>query len=416
MHRRDFLRQATLAAVGAAFVPTVLTACSSDSPASAPVTSAPTTTTTVAPARRVAGPLRAGSPYGPLRPPDGNGIRLPEGFTSRVVAVSKEPVGATDYRWHYAPDGGACFAVPDGNGAYVYVSNSETVGAEGGGVSAIRFASDGEIVDAYRILRDSNINCAGGPTPWNTWLSGEEIPGGRIWECDPFRPSQGKPRPALGLYSHEAAAVDPDAKQVYLTEDQPDGRLYRFTPRAYPDLATGTLEVAKVDGDPRAGADVTWITVSEGSKGATAPRPAGSTAFNGGEGICWHAGVVYFTTKGDNRVWMLDPAKQRLEVLYDDDAIPGATLRGVDNVTVSQAGEVVVAEDGDDMQLNVMNPDGIVGPLLQVVDQAGSELTGPAFSPNGDRLYFSSQRARGAAPLKGIGVTYEVAGPFNDGA
>ncbi len=200
---------------------------------------------------------------------------------------------------------------------------------------------------------------------------------------------------------------------MYLTEDQPDGRLYRFTPRTYPDLANGTLEVAQVTGDPTVGADVTWIKVSEGTKGATKPRPAGSTAFNGGEGICWHAGAVYFTTKGDNRVWMLDTAEQRLEVLYDDDAIPGATLRGVDNVTVSQAGEVIVVEDGDDMQVNVMNPDGVIGPLLQVVDQVGSELAGPAFNPAGDRLYFSSQRARGVAPLKGIGVTYEVTGPFN---
>jgi secreted PhoX family phosphatase len=411
MDRRDFLRQATLAAAGAVFVPNILTACSSETPASAPPSSSRATTTTTLPPR-VTGPLRAGAPYGPLGAPDGNGIGLPKGFRSRIVAVSREPVGGTDYRWHYAPDGGACFAVPDGDGAYVYVSNSETVGAEGGGVSAIRFAPDGEIVDAYRILRDTNINCAGGPTPWNTWLSGEEIPGGRIWECDPFRPSQGTPRAALGLYSHEAAAVDPDAEQVYLTEDQPGGRLYRFTPRAYPDLASGTLEVAKVEGDPRTGADVTWITVSEGNTGATAPRPSGSTAFNGGEGIWWHNGAVYFTTKGDNRVWVLDTADQRLEVLYDD-TVPGATLRGVDNVVVNQAGEIVVAEDGDDLQLNVMNPDGVVGPLLQVVDQPGSELAGPAFNPSGDRLYFSSQRARGAAPLKGIGVTYEITGPFN---
>ena len=70
------------------------------------------------------------------------------------------------------------------------------------------------------------------------------------------------------------ATVDPDAKQVYLTEDEPDGRLYRFTPRRYPDLANGTLEVAQVNGDPTAGADVTWITVSEGTKGATAPMVA----------------------------------------------------------------------------------------------------------------------------------------------
>jgi secreted PhoX family phosphatase len=417
MDRREFLRQATLAAVGAAFVPSVLTACASDAPSSAPpgpsTATAPKNTTVTTQPTRIAGPLRTGFPYGQLGDPDPNGIRLPAAFTSRVVAVSGEPVGATSYRWHYSPDGGACFAVPDRDSAYVYVSNSETIGADGGGVSVIRFSPEGDIVDAYRILRDTQLNCAGGPTPWNTWLSGEEFDGGRIWECDPFRPSQGKPLAALGVYAHEAAAVDPNGKQVYLTEDRPDGRLYRFTPRAYPDLADGRLEVARVDGDPRTGASVAWITVSEGATGATKPRPANSTAFNGGEGIWWHADAVYFTTKGDNRVWMLDSAEQRLTVLYDDDTVPDAQLRGVDNVTVSRAGEVVVAEDGDDMQLNLMNADGVIGPILQVVGQSGSELTGPAFSPTGDRLYFSSQRARGADSLKGIGLTYEIEGPFH---
>jgi secreted PhoX family phosphatase len=417
MDRREFLRQATLAAAGVAFVPTFLSACSSDSPSSAPPTTAkaagPTSTTTVT-AAGVSGPLRAGFPYGQLGAPDANGIRLPAGFTSRVVAVSEEPVGDSEYPWHYSPDGGACFAVPDGDGEYVYVSNSETVGANGGGVSAIRFSADGDILDAYRILRDTSLNCAGGPTPWNTWLSGEEHDGGRIWECDPFRASDGKPRAALGVYAHEAAAVDANGKQVYLTEDRPDGRLYRFTPRKYPDLASGRLEVARVDGDPRKGASVQWVQVSDGETGATRPRPAESTAFNGGEGIWWHAGGLYFTTKGDNRVWLLDTAEQQLTVLYDDDTIPDAQLRGVDNVVVSRAGEVVVAEDGDNMQCNLMNADGVIGPLLQVEGQAGSELTGPAFSPPGDRFYFSSQRARGAAdPLKGMGVTYEIRGPFN---
>jgi hypothetical protein len=62
-----------------------------------------------------------------------------------------------------------------------------------------------------------------------------------------------------------------------------------------------------------------------------------------------------------------------------------------------------------------MNADGVIGPILQVVGQSGSELTGPAFSPTGDRLYFSSQRARGADALKGIGLTYEIRGPFHSG-
>jgi hypothetical protein len=121
---------------------------------------------------------------------------------------------------------------------------------------------------------------------------------------------------------------------------------------------------------------------------------------------------VFFATKGDNRVWRLDTRAQKLCIVYDDDLVAGASLRAVDNVFASPAGEVFVAEDGDDLQINVIRVGVRVGPLLQVVDQAGSELCGPAFSPLGDRLYFSSQRALGTAGGRGIGMTYEVTGPF----
>ncbi|HBC56545.1 MAG TPA: hypothetical protein DCZ03_05205 [Gammaproteobacteria bacterium] len=42
------------------------------------------------------------------------------------------------------------------------------------GASAIRFNTDSEVIDAYRILHRSGSNYAGGPTPWGAWLSGEE--------------------------------------------------------------------------------------------------------------------------------------------------------------------------------------------------------------------------------------------------
>jgi secreted PhoX family phosphatase len=96
-----------------------------------------------------------------------------------------------------------------------------------------------------------------------------------------------------------------------------------------------------------------------------------------------------------------------LEVIYDDDLYPDSPLTGVDNVVVSRSGDLYVAEDGGDMRLCFITPERVVAPFLQVVGQEGSEFTGPAFSPDGQRLYFSSQRGS-----DGQGLTYEVRGPF----
>ena len=60
------------------------------------------------------------SPYGALATePDENGLRLPEGFTSRILAVGGEPVGDTGYAWHAFPDGAATFPTDDGGWIYV---------------------------------------------------------------------------------------------------------------------------------------------------------------------------------------------------------------------------------------------------------------------------------------------------------
>ena len=89
----------------------------------------------------------------------------------------------------------------------VYTVNSEVPVV--GGCSALRFDASGEIVDAYSILDGTSVNCAGGRTPWDTWISCEEFPAGRCFECDPFQPSDGNVREALGTFQHEAVAVDP---------------------------------------------------------------------------------------------------------------------------------------------------------------------------------------------------------------
>ncbi|MCG8317607.1 MAG: PhoX family protein, partial [Pseudomonadales bacterium] len=329
--------------------------------------------------------------------------------------------------WHIFPDGGACFEAGEG---WIYVSNSEFPAA--GGVQAIRFDGAGNIENAYRILSGTSLNCAGGKTPWNTWLSCEEHDLGYVWECDPYGEKSAVKRPYMGMFKHEAVAVDPVNGHLFLTEDTGNGCFYRFTPQEYPNLAQGILEVAVVDGyetasniEPDNEVTIRWEQVPAPfpevrktshstliNSTPTRLQVASATHFDGGEGIWYHQGQLFFTTKGDNRVWELDLQTQRLSVLYDFDTAANPILSGVDNVTVAPSGDVVVAEDGGDMQLVAVNEYGDVAPILQVVDQDHSEITGPAFNPAGNRLYFSSQRGPGKRFPKNLGVTYEVLGPF----
>jgi len=346
-------------------------------------------------------------------------LHLPDGFTARKLATSGSPVKRSDgsdtsYTWHPSPDGGGVFPIVEGGvvAGWVYTSNRESIP---GGAGAIAFDAAGNVVDAYSILSGSIVNCGGGVMPFAagwTWISCEEFEGGRAFECNPFTAGPGIARPAMGRFYREAVAADPVGQKIYQTEDRSNGGLYRFTPSTWGDLSAGLLEIMIDLG----GGAVGWAEVPNPSGSPTTTRtqtPVGGGTvkrFAGGEGIWYTDGSVYFTTKGDNRVWRYTPATNTLTIVYDDtDPFPSPRhLTGVDNVVATTTNRVFVAEDGGNMEIVGLDVEtGATYPIVRY-DISGSEITGPAFSPDGTRLYFSSQR--------NPGETFEVTGPWNTNA
>ncbi|MEZ5381245.1 MAG: DUF839 domain-containing protein [Microthrixaceae bacterium] len=402
-HAPNSQRRNLLAALAGAPVAAALTACGCGPSTSAPATTTRPKGTTTIPG----GTVRWTKP---TVDSGADGLLVPKGWSAKVLARTGEKVGSTGYVWPSAPDGAASFEDPDGEGWWVAI-NHEDSPENGGGVSALQLDATGKVVTAHRILGGTTRNCAGGPTPWGTWLSGEEVPNGQVWECDPTQPNSGEVRSAMGRFSHEAAGVDASTKHVYLTEDQPDGRFYRFTPTKWPDLSAGKLEVAKATGGdvPGTGA-VTWLEVPDPSAASqeTRKQVPDSTGYAGGEGVALGAGKVFFSTKYDNTVWAYDPGTTTMDIVYRASG-DNPVLSGVDNLWWDgPSATLLTAEDGGNMELVALAQDGSTIPILRVQGQDSSEITGPTISPDRRFMTLSSQRGK----KDNIGITWLVTGSF----
>ena len=173
-------------------------------------------------------------PYGPLGAPDDLGLRLPAGFSGRIVAHGDEVVDGTDYAWHVFPDGGAAF--PTRDRGWIYVSNSEHPGVGEGGASALA-------VRPVEVRSSTRTACSAGPRrtaragrrPGRPGFRARSTPRAGCGSAIPqgSGPASARSTPSA-CSSTRPRPFDPVGKRAYLTEDEPDGRFYRFTPAAGP--------------------------------------------------------------------------------------------------------------------------------------------------------------------------------------
>ncbi|NUP65215.1 MAG: DUF839 domain-containing protein [Nonomuraea sp.] len=423
---------------------------------------------------------RSAAGYGPLVPDPAGLLALPAGFSYKVVAETGVTLLASGEPTPSDPDGMACFTSHQGT---VLVCNHEVGGSEpyrvpalpgltydpgaGGGTTTIEVGRRGDRVREYVSLAGTHNNCAGGRTPWNTWLTCEETEQraggafqrdhGYVFEVDAFDQRANRdpvPLKFLGRYAHEAVSVDPRTSAIYLTEDanEPHGLYYRWTPphgfrggkgalralAASPggDTAGRLQAMSCYDGErhvadlseataPGTRYRVRWVDVPDRDAASVPVR----VQFDSGEvtrsrkleGAYWGDGGAYFVAsyarssdgslnEHDGQVWFYDPRTRTVTLRtvfgVNPDPARDTAFDGPDNITVSPYGGVILAEDGEGLSHLVgVTRRGTPFPLARN-EMGEGEFTGPTFNADGSILY---------ACVQSPGHVFAVTGPWRGG-